>query len=103
MSATHYLLTVTYGTKPGNKLCDDIYNDLKSKNRNLIKANQLDRLKEAVLQTIDNYNRIHIRCKPVRASWFEMDRNEEHYTLSLSLNGLTFINVKIVGVKEVQL
>lgn len=103
MTATHYLLTVKYGTKANNKLCEDIYNDLKTKDRNLIKVDQLNKLKEAILLIVDRYNAIHIRCKPVRASWFEMGRQDTFHTLSLSLNGLTFIDVKILAVKEVEL
>lgn len=103
MSATHYLLSVTYATKPTNKLCDDIYNDLKSKDRTLVKASDIEKLKESIIHVVDTYNSIHKRCKPVKVYWFDMEREEELPRFHLSLNGLTFMHVKVIGVKEVTL
>ena len=103
MSATHYLLTVTYGTKPANKLQQDIYDDLKLVNRILVTADLLNKLKADVIEVIEEKNTSFKKCKPVKAYWNDMDREDALPSYHLSLNGLTFMYVKILGVKEVKL
>lgn len=103
MSATHYLLTVKYGTKPANKLQEGIYEDLKTWDRMLVKADKLETLKSNVQRHIDLNNNVYAKCKPVTAYWNDADREEPLPSYHLSLHGLTFMYVKILGVKEVQL
>lgn len=103
MSATHYTLLVNYGTKPMNKLQSDILADLLTKDRALVSSNKLLSLQASIIHSIGLYNKSYPRCKPVEASWFDLDREKTLRKIHLSLNGLTFVDVKILGVKEVQL
>lgn len=103
MTATHYMLSVTNGTKAANKLQEEIYHDLKVKDRDLVTANQLEALKTAIEQVVELNNKTYSRCKPVQVYWNELDREKDLPYYYLSLNGHTFMYVKIYGVKEVKL
>lgn len=103
MTATHYMLSVTYGTRAANKLQEEIYKDLKVKDKDLVKANQLDALKTAIEQVVELNNKTYPRCKPVKVYWNELDREKDLPYYYLQLNGFTFMYLRIYGVKEVTL
>lgn len=103
MSATHYTLLVKYGTKAMNKLQEDIVKDLLEKDRTLVNATDLLALQTKILEVIETYNKCYPRCKPVKANWFDSEREKPLPHYHLSLNGLTFVDVKILGLNEVQL
>lgn len=50
--------------------------------------------KNRVLEVIENLNSKHPRCKPIKASWFQIDKND------WLLSGVGFSNFMIYHVKH---
>lgn len=78
-----------------NKLQAAVQECLKSFDRILIEDNaSFEDFKIKLIAHIVFINNEHPRCKPVRASWFELDKNE------WLLSGVEFNNFMIYHVKK---
>ena len=103
MKSTHYMFHFSYGTKPMNKLQEDCFSNLKQLDRMMVDANDLPKLKANILEVISKLNTKYPRCKPVKASWSELERIPGIETMYLSLDGQTFVVCKIYGARRVEL
>lgn len=95
MDTQYYMTYDGHQLSTKNKLEKEVAEYLKSIDRTLVHKGNLVAFKESVIEKIEEFNKKHTRCKPLKPTWDDRRNND------IFLSGVYFNHFTIYHVKKV--
>jgi hypothetical protein len=89
-----YLINITNTYNTHNSLEREVQEFLKVINRTLIKSEDIDLAKSAIVNEIDRLSHENKRCKPIGTNWYKSGSEDQDWSMFLTgICGFTLLHV----------